>query len=94
LVSKKVWVVLSEVFFALPGGFFLGMVTPLNLAELDDLAAGNPGGCLENLDGLLLISQITIQQYGLQWHRISQSNIGYLCMALLQLGNVKHIMNS
>ena len=94
LVSKKVWVVLAEVFLSFPGGFFLHMMTPLNLAKLDDLAAGNPTCSLENLDGLLLIGQITIQLYGLQWHCISQRNIGHLRMALLQLGNVKHIMNS
>jgi hypothetical protein len=70
------------------------MVTPLNLAKLDDLAAGNSVGKLENLDRFLLIGQITIQLYGLQWYCISQSNIGHLRMALLQLGNVKHIMNS
>ena len=71
LARKKVWVVLSEVFFSFPGGFFLSMMTPLNLAKLDDLTAGNPACSLENLDGLLLIGQITIQLYGLQLHCIS-----------------------
>ena len=70
------------------------MVTPLNLAELDNLAAGDSAGKLENLHWFLLISQITIQLNRFQWHFISQRYIGHLCMALLQLGNVEHIMNS
>ena len=55
----------TEIFFSLPGGFLLGMVAPQNLAELDDLAAGNSVRSLENSDGFLLISQITIELYGL-----------------------------
>ena len=43
------------VFLSLPGGFLLGMVAPLNFAKLDNLAASNPAGVLENLDGFLLI---------------------------------------
>ena len=60
MVSKKVWVVLAEVFFLLPGGFLLGVVAPLNLAKLDNLVACNSARKLENLDWLLLISQITV----------------------------------
>ena len=41
------------------------MVAPQNLAKLDDLAMGNSVRSLENSDGFLLISQITIQLYGL-----------------------------
>ena len=55
LASKKVWVVFLEVFFSLPGGFFLGMVSPLNFAKFNDLAACNSAGKLENLDGFLLV---------------------------------------
>ena len=47
LVSKKVLVVLAEVFFALPGGFLLGMVAPLNFAKLDNLAVCDSAGKLE-----------------------------------------------
>ena len=53
--SKKVWVVFPEVLFSLPGGFFLGMVAPLNFSELDELAACNSVGELENLDGFILV---------------------------------------
>ena len=70
------------------------MVAPLNFAKLDNLAAGNSAGKLENLDGFLLVGQITIQLNCLQGHCISQRNIGHLSMTLLQLGKVKHIMNS
>ena len=70
------------------------MVAPLNFAKLDDLVACNSASKLENLDGFLLIGQITIQLKCFQLHCISQRNISHLSMALLQLGNVKHIMNS
>ena len=55
----------AEIFFSLPGGFLLGVVAPQNLAELDDLAAGNSVRSLENSDGFLLLSQITVKLYGL-----------------------------
>ena len=60
MVSKKVWVVLAKIFFSLPGGFLLGMVAPLNFAKLDNLAASNSAGKLENLDWLLFIGEITV----------------------------------
>ena len=41
------------------------MMTPQNLAKLDDLAAGDSVRSLENSDGFLLISQITVELYGL-----------------------------
>ena len=44
--------VLANILFSLPGGFFLGMVAPLNFAKLDSLAASNSAGKLKNLDGL------------------------------------------
>ena len=55
----------TKIFFSLPHGFLLGVVAPHNLAELDDLAAGNSVRSLENSDGFLLISQITVELYGL-----------------------------
>ena len=55
----------TEIFFLLLGGFLLGVVAPQNLAKLGDLAAGNSVRSLENSDGFLLISQITIELYGL-----------------------------
>ena len=55
----------TKIFFAFPGGFFLGVVTPQHLAKLDDLAAGDSACSLENTDGFLLVSQITIKLYGL-----------------------------
>ena len=54
-----------KILFSFPGGFFLGVVAPQHLAELDDLAAGNSVGSLENPDGFLLICQITVKLYGL-----------------------------
>ena len=59
------WLVSTEVFLALPGGFLLGVVTPQNLAKLDDLVAGNSICSLENPDGFLVIRQITVNLYGL-----------------------------
>ena len=70
------------------------MVTPLNFAELDNLAVCDSAGKLENLNWFLLVGQIAIQLNRFQWHCISQWNISHLCMALLQLGNVKDIVNS
>ena len=58
-------VVSAEIFLSLPGGFLLRMMTPENLAKLDDLAAGDSVRCLENSDGFLLISQIIVEMYGL-----------------------------
>ena len=69
-------------------------MAPLNFAKLDNLAAGNSAGKLENLGWFVLVGQITIQLNCFQGHCISQRNIGHLSVALLQLGNVKHIMNS
>ena len=51
----------AEILFSLLGGFLLGMMTPQNLAKLDDLAAGNSVRSLENSDGFLLTSQITVK---------------------------------
>ncbi len=76
------------------GGFILGMVAPLNFAKLDNLAARDSTGIFENLDWFLLISQITIQLNCFQWHCIFQWYISHLCVALLQLRNVDHIVNS
>ena len=70
------------------------MVAPLNLAKLDNLAACNLAGKLENLDWLLLVGQVAIQLYRFQWHCISQRDIRHLCVALLELRNVEHIVNS
>ena len=70
------------------------MVAPLNFIELDNFAACNSVGKLENLDWLLLVGQVAIQLYRFQWHCISQRDISHLCMALLQLRNVEHIVNS
>ena len=70
------------------------MVAPLNFAELDNLAARDSASKLENLDWFLLIGQIAIQLNCFKWHRISQRYISHLCVALLQLGNMEHIMNS
>ena len=55
----------AEILFSLLGGFLLGMMTPQNLAKLDDLAAGDSVRSLENSDGFLLISQIIVELYGL-----------------------------
>ena len=55
----------SAEIFLLPGGFLLRMMTPQNLAKLDDLAAGDSVRSLENSDGFLLISHITVELYGL-----------------------------
>ena len=55
----------TKILFSLLGGFFLGVVAPQHLAELDDLAAGNSVDNLENPDGFLLISRITVKLYGL-----------------------------
>ena len=62
------------------------MVAPLNFAKLDNLAACDMAGKLENLDWFLLIGQIAIQLNRFQWHYISQMNISHLCVSLLQLG--------
>ena len=94
LASKKVWVVLSKIFFSFPSGFFLHMITPLNLTKLDNSTLCDLAGKLENLHWFLLVGQITIQLNRFQWHCISQWYLSHLCVALLQLGNVKYIMNS
>ena len=48
------------------------MVTPLNLAKFDNLAACNSAGRLEYLDWFLLVGQVGIQLNRFQWHCISQ----------------------
>ena len=63
--------VLQQIFLSLPGGFILGVVAPLNFAKLDNLAAYDSAGELENLYWFLLVSQIAIQLNRLQWHCIS-----------------------
>ena len=47
------------------------MVAPLNFGKLDDLAAGDSTGKLQNLDWLLLIRRITVQQNRLLGYCIS-----------------------
>ena len=41
-------VVFEQIFLSLPGGFILPVVAPLNIAKLDNLAAGDSAGELEN----------------------------------------------
>ena len=45
-----VWVVSTKIFLSLLGGFFPGMVAPLNFAKLDNLVVCDSAGKLENLD--------------------------------------------
>jgi hypothetical protein len=40
LGTKEIWELLLHIFFSLPSGFFFGMITPLNLQELDTSGAG------------------------------------------------------
>ena len=87
-------VVLQQFFLSLPCGFILGVVAPLNFAKLDNLAAGDSAGILKNLDWFLLIGQITVQLNRFQQHCVSQRYISHLCVALLQLRNMEHIVNS
>ena len=57
--------VLANIILSFPGGFILGMVAPLNFAKLDNLAACDSAGKLDNLDWFLLIGQITVQHESL-----------------------------
>ena len=70
------------------------MVAPLNLAKLDNLAACDSAGKLKNLYWFLLVGQVGIQLNHFQWHCMSQRYISHFCVALLQLGNVEHVVNS
>ena len=85
-------VVFEQIFLSLPGGFILHVVAPLNFAKLNNLAAGDSAGILMNLDWVVLLGEITLQLN--QQHCISQRYISHLCVALLQLGNVEHVVNS
>ena len=49
---------------------------------------------VDNLDRLVLICRITFHLYCLQWHGVSQWYICRLRMILLQLGYLKHIVDS
>ena len=88
------WVVFAEIMLSFPGGFILGMVAPLNFAKLDNLVAGDSAGKFKNPDWLLLICQIIVQLSRFQRYYISERNVGHLRVALLQLRNVEHIVNS
>ena len=68
MVSKKVWVILLEVFFSLPTGLFLGVVTPLNLAELDNLGTSDSVLGVKNFNRLLFVCQVTFQLNFFQWY--------------------------
>ena len=70
------------------------MVAPLNFVELDNLAVCDSAVKLENPHWFLLLGQIAIQLYRFQWHSISQRYLSHLCVALLQLRNMEHIVNS
>jgi hypothetical protein len=56
--GKKLWVIYSKFFFMLPGSFAFGMVTPLHLAHLDDLAANDSFCCIQNPYRSLIVCQI------------------------------------
>ena len=59
-LREKMGKLFLQVIFEFPSGFVLGVVTPLNFAELDHLPAGDSGLLIKNLDRVLFIGQIIL----------------------------------
>jgi hypothetical protein len=57
----------AKLFFSLPSSFILSVVTPLHFAHLYNLIPRDMSQCIQNLDGILHVSQITLNTELFHW---------------------------
>jgi hypothetical protein len=72
-----------------PSSFFLGMVRPLNLEKLDDLASSGTLGLVKNMNRVFSISEVILEIKHFMVHSTDR-----IREAMPELRNVEDIMNS
>jgi hypothetical protein len=72
-----------------PRGFIFGVLISLDLIEPSSLVAGDSILLVENLDGICLVRQIRFQ-----WDGVFNNHVCRRLQTSLELGDMKHIMNS
>jgi hypothetical protein len=86
---KELGVVGPQELLMFPPGFIFGVVISLDLVESISLVACDSVFLVENLDGICLVCQIRIQ-----WDGVFDNHICWRLQTSLELGDMKHIMNS
>jgi hypothetical protein len=56
-----------KLFFSLPSSFIFSMMTPFHFAHLYNLISYNSSQCIKNIDGILRVSQITLNIELFHW---------------------------
>jgi hypothetical protein len=79
----------KEEILGLPHGFFRGMVTSLNVVEVNHPCPHDPIMLTKQLHQMLEIGQIGLERYD-----IIDNNISGCLQAFLELGDMEHIMNT
>jgi hypothetical protein len=57
----------SKLFFSFPSSFIFSMMAPLYFAHLYNLISCNSSQCIQNLDRILRVSQITLNIELFHW---------------------------
>jgi hypothetical protein len=86
---KEPGVVGSQELLMFPCGFIFRVVIPLDLIEPSSLIARDSVFLVEHLDEICLVCQIRFQCDG-----VFDNNISWMLHTSLELGDMKHIMNS
>jgi hypothetical protein len=86
---KELGIVGLQELLMFPSGFIFRVVIPFDLVELSSLVARDSVLLVKNLDGMCLVCQIRFQQDG-----VFDNNIDWSLQTSLDLGDMKHIMNS
>jgi hypothetical protein len=72
-----------------PHGLVFKVIIPLDLVELSSLVARDLVLLVKNLGGICLVYQVRFQQDG-----VFDNNMNQRFQTSLELGDMKHIMNS
>ena len=89
---KKVGEFSTEIIFSFPGGFFLGMVTPLDFVELYGMSPSQANIFIQYSNRSLSVGQIMVQVYGEMVNVLENFRPFGNFQTLPKLRYVKHIM--
>ena len=88
VVSQKFRILGFKKFFGLPGGFSLGVITPLHLIEVAGLISSDPSLVINDFHWMLWIYKI-----GLQLETFHINHFGGDTKAFLELGDMENIVD-
>jgi hypothetical protein len=86
---KELGVVGSRELLTFPRGFIFGEIILLDLVEPSSLVSCDSVLLVENLGGICLIRQIRFE-----WDGVFDNHICWRLQASVELGDMKHIMNT